>query len=377
MATQSFYNGHILSAAGQVDTITFDGNAIHSVGNGAQASKALDLEGDYLIAGLVELHTDNLEKHFIPRTGVSWPCGLSAAMAHDMHMVSSGVTTVFDAITVGEPFGKHMRNELFDVSLGALKKAEEESLLRAEHFLHLRCELAGDHLMDRVDPLIGHEKLRLFSVMDHTPGQRQWRNLDAYKRYCDMTDTAEHIFNERVQKLKDLQAKNAPKNLQSILSVCKEKGYALASHDDTTVMHVREGAEQGVCISEFPTTLEAAQEARAQGLSIIMGAPNIVRGGSHSGNVAAIELAKAGLLDIFSSDYMPASLLHAVFLLPELASIPLGEAIKTVTKNPAHAVGMFDRGELAEGKKADAVRVRLVNGVPVIRAVWRDGKQVL
>ncbi len=377
MATQSFFNGHVISAAGMTDCACFDAEHISSVGQGSQATHMLDLEGDYLIPGLVELHTDNLEKHFIPRTGVSWPCGLSAAMAHDMHMISSGVTTVFDAITAGEPFGKHMRNELFDMSLGALKKAEDEKLLRAEHFIHVRCELAGGHLMDRVDPLIGHEKLRLISVMDHTPGQRQWRDIEAYKRYCDMTDTADSIVQERIAALKELQAKNAPKNLQSIVSICKEKGYALASHDDTTVMHVREGAEQGVCISEFPTTLEAAQEARAQGLSIIMGAPNIVRGGSHSGNVAAVELAKAGLLDIFSSDYMPASLLHAVFLLPELAAIPLEEAVKTITKNPAHAVGMFDRGELAEGKRADAVRVRLVNGVPVIRAVWREGKQVL
>ncbi len=377
MATQSFFNGQIVSAQGMTDCACFDAEFISSVGQHSQASQMLDLEGDYLIPGLVELHTDNLEKHFIPRTGVSWPYGLSAAMAHDMHMVSSGVTTVFDAITVGEPFGKHMRNELFDISLGALRKGEEEGLFRAEHFLHLRCELAGDHLMDRVDPLIGHEKLRLFSVMDHTPGQRQWRDIEAYKRYSDLTDTADSIVQERIQQLKDLQAKNAPKNLQSVVSICKEKGYTLASHDDTTAVHVREGANQGVCISEFPTTMEAAREARAQGLSIIMGAPNIVRGGSHSGNVAAVELAKAGLLDIFSSDYMPASLLHAVFLLPELAEIPLEEAIKTITKNPAHAVGMFDRGELATGKKADAVRVRVVNGIPVVRAVWREGKQVL
>ncbi len=377
MATQSFFNGHIVSSQGMTDCLCFDAEHISSVGKNSEANSGLDLEGDYLIPGLVELHTDNLEKHFIPRTGVSWPHGLSAAMAHDMHMISSGVTTVFDAITAGEPFGKHMRNELFDISLGALKKAEDENLLRAEHFIHVRCELAGDHLMDRVEPLVGHEKLRLFSVMDHTPGQRQWRNIEAYKRYCDMTDTAESIVQERIEALKELQAKNAPKNLQSIVSICKEKGYALASHDDTTVMHVREGAEQGVCISEFPTTLEAAREARAQGLSIIMGAPNIVRGGSHSGNVAAIELAKAGLLDIFSSDYMPASLLHAVFLLPELAQIPLEEAINTITKNPAHAVGMFDRGELAQGKRADAVRVRVVDGIPVVRAVWRAGKQVL
>ncbi len=376
MASQSFYNGRILSEKGEVDTLSFSGEWVASIGEGSTA-KALDLEGDYLIPGLVELHTDNLEKHFIPRTGVSWPYGLSAAIAHDMHMVSSGVTTVFDAITVGEPGGKHMRNELFDLSLEALERGEKEGLFRAEHFLHLRCEVAGDNLMEKVEPLIGHEKLRLFSVMDHTPGQRQWRDIEAYKRYSDLLSTPESEVNERIQRLKDLQAKNSPKNMEMVVNICKEKAYALASHDDTTAEHVREGAANGVCISEFPTTIEAAKEARELGLAIIMGAPNIVRGGSHSGNVAAIELAKLGLLDIFSSDYMPASLLHAAFLLPEQAGISLEEAIQTVTKKPAQAVGMTDRGELGIGKRADAVRVRLVNGIPFIKAVWREGKQVL
>jgi alpha-D-ribose 1-methylphosphonate 5-triphosphate diphosphatase len=108
-----------------------------------------------------------------------------------------------------------------------------------------------------------------------------------------------------------------------------------------------------------------------------MGAPNVVRGGSHSGNVAVVDLAREGLLDILSSDYMPASLLHAAFILPELAGVPLAEALRTVTLAPARAVGLEDRGELAPGKRADAVRVRLVNGVPVVRSVWREGIQVL
>lgn len=377
MLTHTFHNGRILSDMGEVRALSFEGAHVADHCSRHDAPDTVDLEGDYLIPGLVELHTDNLEKHFVPRTGVSWPVGLSSVVAHDVHMVGSGVTTVFDAITVGEPGNKHMRQEIFHSSLDALEDAEEAGLLRADHYLHLRCELAGDDVLDRVEPLLGRKNLRLFSVMDHTPGQRQWRDLEAYKRYCNIQHEPEHLIRERIDGLRALQARNAQSNLREIIQICRENGFPLASHDDTITEHVRENAAQGMRIAEFPTTLEAAREARSLGLSIVMGAPNVVRGGSHSGNVAAAELAREGLLDILSSDYMPASLLHAAFMLPTIAGIPLRDALRTVTLAPARAVGMEDRGELAPGKRADAVRVRLVNSVPMVRAVWREGVQVL
>jgi len=185
------------------------------------------------------------------------------------------------------------------------------------------------------------------------------------------------VFAERLEILRGKQKKNARKNLDALVDICHYFSLPLASHDDTTVEHVRENAAYGVSLSEFPTTLEAAQEARRHGLSIIMGAPNIVRGGSHSGNVSALELARQGLLDILSSDYMPASLLHAAFLLPELTGDTLTKALETVTLNPARAVGLHDRGALEAGKRADAVQVRLADGIPMVRAVWRAGQRVL
>jgi alpha-D-ribose 1-methylphosphonate 5-triphosphate diphosphatase len=213
--------------------------------------------------------------------------------------------------------------------------------------------------------------------MDHTPGQRQWRDIEMYKRYSNLEHEPEHLIEERINGLRALQAKNARNNLREIIRICRNNGFPLASHDDTTLEHVRENAAQGMRIAEFPTTLEAAREARKLGLVIVMGAPNVVRSGSHSGNVAAVELAREGLLDILSSDYMPASLLHAAFMLPALTDLSLAEALRTVTSAPARAVGLEDRGELAPGKRADAVRVRLVSGVPMVRAVWRGGIQVL
>lgn len=377
MGTQTFHNGRILTNTGEIHTLSFENGVVADFHWRHIESRGVDLEGDYLIPGLVELHTDNLEKHFIPRTGVSWPIGLSSVVAHDVHMVGSGVTTVFDAVTVGEPGNKHMRRELFHTSLDALEEADNAGLLRADHYLHLRCEVAGNDVVERVGPLLERKNLRLFSVMDHTPGQRQWRDLEAYKRYSNLEHEPEYRIRERIDGLCALQAKNAKNNLREIISLCRKNGFPLASHDDTTAEHVRENAEQGMRIAEFPTTLEAAREARALGLAIVMGAPNVVREGSHSGNVAAVELACEGLLDILSSDYMPASLLHAAFMLPKLVGISLADALRMVTLAPARAVGLEDRGELAPGKRADAVRVRLINGVPMVRAVWREGTQVL
>ena len=375
MSTLCLTNGHVLTPQGEVDSLLFRDGFIADAPSAADCEH--DLEGDYLIPGLVELHTDNLEKHFVPRAGVSWPAGLSSIAAHDVHMVGSGVTTVFDAITVGEPANRRNRNELFAMSLNAIADADKSDLLRAEHFLHLRCELAGDDVVELVTPYMENERLRLLSIMDHTPGQRQWRDLDKYKTYHSLHGTSEEAFAERLEMLREKQEKNARKNRDALVDICRDRSLPLASHDDTTVEHVRENAVYGVSLSEFPTTLEAAQEARRHGLSIIMGAPNIVRGGSHSGNVSALELAQQGLLDILSSDYMPASLLHAAFLLPELTGITLTQALETVTVNPAKAVGLDDRGALEAGKRADAVQVRLAGGIPIVRAVWRSGKRVL
>jgi alpha-D-ribose 1-methylphosphonate 5-triphosphate diphosphatase len=377
MGIQTFHNGRILTDIGELRELSFKDGLVADYGQRHDSGRTVDLEGDYLIPGLVELHTDNLEKHFIPRTGVKWPVGLSSVVAHDVHMVGSGVTTVFDAVTVGEPGNRHMGKELFHTSLDALDEADKCGLLRADHYLHLRCEVAGDDVVELVEPLLERKNLRLFSVMDHTPGQRQWRDLEEYKRYSNLQHEPEVLFQERIDGLRSLQAKNARGNIREIVAICRKKGFPLASHDDTTVEQARETAALGMRISEFPTTLEAAREAGCLGLVIVMGAPNVVRGGSHSGNVAAVELAREGLLDILSSDYMPASLLHAAFLLPELAGMSMADALRTVTLAPATAVGLEDRGELAPGKRADAVRVKLVNGVPVVRSVWRAGGRVL
>jgi alpha-D-ribose 1-methylphosphonate 5-triphosphate diphosphatase len=156
----------------------------------------------------------------------------------------------------------------------------------------------------------------------------------------------------------------------------QRRGIPLASHDDTLPEHVDEAERDGVVISEFPTRVEAARAARDKGMSIVMGAPNVVRGGSHSGNVAAAELARKGLLDTLSSDYVPSSLMLAAFRLTQEADFTVPQALALVSRNPARAVGLGDRGEIAPAMRADVARVRLSGAEPVVRAVWREGRRV-
>ena len=162
-----------------------------------------------------------------------------------------------------------------------------------------------------------------------------------------------------------------------LASACAERGITVASHDDATLDHVAEAVRFGVRLAEFPTSIEAAQASHKAGMSVLMGAPNVVRGGSHSGNIAASDLARAGVLDVLSSDYVPFSLIQAPFVLAdEIDELDLATAIRLVTSTPAKTVGLDDRGSLAAGKRADLVRVRRDSGIPVVREVWRQGQRV-
>ena len=260
----------------------------------------------------------------------------------------------------------------------AITVAGKSNRLRADHFLHLRCEIASPNVVTEAEDFLTHPSLMLVSVMDHTPGQRQFVSLDKfceyYKGKVGMSDAELETFIAERHVLHDRYA--AP-NRTALFERCRNSEIVLASHDDATEAHVEEAIHAGVVLSEFPTTVEAARAAHGAGLAVLMGAPNVVRGASHSGNVSAIDLAANGLLDVLSSDYIPFSLLHAAFVLPQrVDSITLPQAIRRVTSNPARAIGLDDRGEIVEGLSADFVRVRYQDDVPVVRGVWRRGKRV-
>lgn len=358
-------------------TVTVTNGRIATVDSGRSAlPRALDLEGDILVPGLIDLHTDNLETHLEPRPGVHWP-GLPALLTHDRQMVAAGITTSFDALSVGDAdFGTRRRSDALERASALLAPSEAAGLLRAQHLLHLRCEVTADDVVPVFEALVDDPRVRLVSLMDHTPGQRQWANLQKWRQYnrrLKLSDAEQDaIFAAR----RRVQAKRAPDSRRRIVAMVTARGLPLATHDDTTEEHVAEAADDGATISEFPTTAVAARLARTTGMAIVMGAPNLVMGGSQSGNVAAAALAEEGLLDVLASDYVPGSLIEGCFVLHRQVGWPLPQAIATATAKPAALVGLADRGRIAEGLRADLVRVRLHADRPVVSQVWREGVAV-
>lgn len=338
---------------------------------------AIDLGGDYLIPGLVEMHTDHLEKHFMPRPGVLWPSPLAAVAAHDAQIAAAGITTVFDAIACGQYADGSMRRQMLADQIATVKHAQAEGILRADHRLHLRCEVSDPCVVEIFEPYRWDPLVRLVSLMDHTPGQRQWTDISKLRQFDSDQGWSEDEFQARVREQLADQARYADRHRRQILEMVGQRAdIVLATHDDTTEAHIEEALAEGASISEFPTTHVAAVRAHAAGMRTIMGAPNVVRRGSHSGNVSALDLAHGGVLDGLSSDYVPASLLQAAFFLADTIELTLPDSIALVSGNVADMVALSDRGRIALGLKADLVQVSRVDGVPLPRAVWRDGRRV-
>lgn len=356
-----------------------EGERIQWLGPGDECPRdAVDFEGDFLLPGLIELHTDNLEKHLLPRAGAAWPA-LPAMLAHDAQLLAAGITTVLDAMSLGDLEEDGGRIDTLHRALAALDETRSHGLLRCEHYLHLRCELSWPGLLELAAPLVSRKDLRLLSLMDHTPGQRQYHDVRQYRTYYSRSGItwSDEEFTAVLEQRRQQQGRHRHLQLAGVMKLARRHGVLVASHDDTDLEHVDEAVLLGARICEFPTTLIAAQAAREHGLTIVAGASNLVRGGSHAGNVAAMALARCGCLDVLSSDYMPTSLLPGAFILHRQAGWSLPDAIATVSTTPAAALGFDDRGQLAEGLRADLLRVRMHQDEPVVRSAWVAGRQRL
>jgi alpha-D-ribose 1-methylphosphonate 5-triphosphate diphosphatase len=358
--------------------ITFVDGCIAGYGEGKAPAGSEDAGGDLMMPGLIELHTDHLEAHYVPRPKVFWD-PIAAVVSYDGQLATSGITTVLDSLRVWREDGAEEVDGKAGLMADAIAAAREANLLRADHFLHLRCEIPMPSVVEEARELIGRPDVRLMSLMDHTPGQRQFRDEGKLRDYyrgkgAGMTDAElDTLFERRFA----YQKAYAATNMREIVALAHQYEIPLASHDDTTEENVIDAVRDKVSVAEFPTTLEAARGLHQAGIGILMGAPNVVRGGSHSGNIAAVDLAREGLLDILSSDYIPSSLLMAALQLPQrVPAIDLAAAVRTVTKTPAEAVGLPDRGEIAVGKRADLIRVHVARDTPVVRSVWREGRRV-
>ncbi|WP_204115334.1 alpha-D-ribose 1-methylphosphonate 5-triphosphate diphosphatase [Shimia biformata] len=360
-------------------TLTVRDGRIAAIDPGpSRVAGAIDCDGDLVIPGLIELHTDNLERHIQPRPKVDWP-HTAAILAHDGELASVGITTVFDAMRIGSvvsntrtdyrAYARALASELLEV--------RARNVLRISHFLHLRAEICSETLIDELAQFGPEDRVGLVSIMDHTPGQRQFRDISKLKDYIvgkhGLTDAE---FEDHVATQVATRDRLGDRHEAAAVETAHRLGAVLASHDDTTAEQVAVSAGHGVRLAEFPTTLEAARACQEHGIAVMMGGPNVIRGGSHSGNVAAHELAGDGCLDILSSDYVPGSLMTAAFALADIwGDVP--RAITTVTRAPAQAASLTDRGALEFGLHADLVRVhRAPPHTPVVRGVWAHGRQV-
>lgn len=377
MSERIIRNARIVTAT---DTFTgcvrLEGGTIRAIDPGTTGvAAAEDWQGDWLLPGLVELHTDNLEKHLVPRPGVIWNA-TSATVTHDAQCAASGITTVLDSIVIGDMDQGGTRSQTYQVSIDALHACRASRLMRVEHLLHLRCEVSAPDIVENFEKYADDPLVELVSVMDHTPGQRQWRDLAKYRRYTERNGSLrDEEYDRLVKERTEQQALFAARHRSQVVAGSHARGIPLASHDDTEVEHVDLARDERVSVSEFPTTVRAAQAAREAGMAIVMGGPNLVKGGSHSGNVSAAELAGRDLLDILSSDYVPSSLIQSVFLLRDQLGWKMPKAVAAASRNPARALGLQDRGELAPGQRADFIRVKEVGGMPVVRGAWCQGER--
>ncbi|MEM9214380.1 MAG: alpha-D-ribose 1-methylphosphonate 5-triphosphate diphosphatase [Cyanobacteria bacterium P01_F01_bin.150] len=361
-----------------IGTLVVRDGAIADIQPGT-VNQGQDGNGDYLLPGLVELHTDNFEKCISPRPKVTWPLDI-AAVHHDRDLASAGITTVCDAISIGDltPNESSIRLTQFSPMIDTLHHSQEVGRFSVDHKLHLRCELGYEDTFGFTKRYADHPLLKLISLMDHTPGQRQFVKIEKYKEYyMGKHGVSAEDMDGFIQGRLDNQKRHAVSNRQQLVELAQAKNITLASHDDATPDHVQEAIGEGVAIAEFPTTLDAAKEAHSNGLQVLMGAPNLILGGSHSGNISAMDLVELDLIDIISSDYVPQSLVQAMFLITAHRDIPIYEAMRLFTINPARAIGLEgDRGSLEVGKRADLITLHHDGAVARLTSVVSQGKRV-
>lgn len=361
-----------------IGTVQIKDGMIADIATGTHVpAGAQDLNGDFLMPGLIELHTDNLERHIEPRPKVNWPHA-SAIMAHDGELASVGITTVFDALRVGSVTSNSKANygEYARLLADEILDLRRKGALRINHLLHLRAEICSETLVAELDKFGPDDSVGIVSLMDHTPGQRQFRDLTQLRHYvCGKHGLSEDQFDEHVADQMALTARLGATHETAAVAAARRYGAVLASHDDTLADHVARSSQHGATLAEFPTTVEAAKACRDAGILVMMGAPNLIRGGSHSGNVAAADLAKADLLDILSSDYVPSALMTAALMLGDIWG-DVARGIATVTANPARSVGLTDRGSVQIGLRADLVSIRRVAGIAQQRGLWVSGNRV-
>jgi len=333
----------------------------------------IDLKGKTLMPGMIDLHCDALEKEVEPRPGIHFPLDFACAQA-DKRNAAAGITTVFHALSfANDELG--VRNNDFAAQIArSVHQWHPHGLV--DNRVHCRYEITDETGLPVLKELLTEGSMHLISMMDHTPGQGQFKDMAAYHDYLTRTykKTADEVT--VILERKAAAASSAFARMEELAFTAHELGISVASHDDDSSERVATMSQIGADISEFPVSLEAAQAAKAAGMSTIFGSPNILRGQSQSGSMKAIDAIHEGVADCLCADYAPASLIVSLFKIPELSDLDLPAAIRLATKNPAKAARLDDRGEIAVGKRADLIAVGLPGGLPQVSDVWSNGVHI-
>ncbi|MBC8078623.1 MAG: alpha-D-ribose 1-methylphosphonate 5-triphosphate diphosphatase [Chloroflexales bacterium] len=339
-----------------------------------RADVVVDLAGALLLPGLVDLHCDALEKDVEPRPNALFPLDFAVATA-DRRSAFCGITTIFHAVSFAHGELGVRSAATAAAIVASIAEARQHTLV--DNRVHARYEVTDPHSMPLLGELLTGAQVDALSFMDHTPGQGQFKSLEAYQRHLRQSYGVDANAAVAIIDQKRAQHADAYDRVRSLATLARAGDVPLISHDDDSPGRVARMAEFGVRISEFPVNLETARAATAAGMHTVFGAPNVLRGQSQSGSMRAIEAVRAQVAACLCSDYAPSTLLAATLRLPQLSNLSLPQAVGLVTANPAHAVGLRDRGELAVGLRADCIAVDTSRTYPQVAAVWVAGCPVL
>jgi alpha-D-ribose 1-methylphosphonate 5-triphosphate diphosphatase len=334
-------------------------------------AREIDLRGELLLPGMIDLHCDALEKEVEPRPNVHFPLDFACAQA-DKRNAAAGITTVYHALSfANDELG--VRNNTFAAAVArAVHDWRPHGLV--DNRVHCRYEITDETGLSVLKELLANDAMHMISMMDHTPGQGQFKDMAAYRDFLTRTykKTADEV--EVIVERKVHAASGAFARMQELADAAHGAGISVASHDDDSAERVDTMVGIGADISEFPINLEAARAAKEAGMSTIYGAPNILRGKSQSGSMKAIDAIHEGVADCLCADYAPATLIVAVTRIPLYSDLTLPEAVRLVTVNPARAARLDDRGVIEVGKRADLIAVGKPGGVPQVTDAWVHGK---
>ncbi|MDR3566346.1 MAG: alpha-D-ribose 1-methylphosphonate 5-triphosphate diphosphatase [Negativicutes bacterium] len=327
------------------------------------ADRVIDAQGGYILPGFIDLHSDAIEKELEPRPGAFFNAELAFSEL-EKKLAGQGITTMYHSFSfAGAEWGVREDNGAADCIRRMIGMARNSALIRNK--MHLRFEITNYMAVDIIRGLLRDGMIDLLSFMDHTPGQGQYPTVEDYKRYLEKTYHVHFSEVDRILAAKEEGRTRSDESIELLQTAALAEGIPLASHDDDRPEQVRYYKAKGVTISEFPINIETTQAARAMGVDVCVGAPNIVRGGSTGKGMRAIDAIEAGAVNIICSDYYPPAILHAVFQLAQ-KNLSLPEAVAMATCLPARALGLTTLGSLTEGNTGDVIVVKIRGQVPVV-----------